>query len=126
VAIVNKTAAVLEIDLDMSCGKAHQFKVEALDARGKRADRIERCGYGTGCGRRTLHLALAPKGRVHTKLGFEAKVEEEDDQCKMKPAVPLRPGTYKLRASTPLRDEDRVHAAEVHPRYAEAKITVAR
>jgi hypothetical protein len=125
-AIVNKTDAELELDLSMSCGKAHQFQVEALDARGKRADRIERCGYGVGCGRRTLHLVLAPRGRVHTALAFEAKVDEEDEQCHMKPPQPIRPGTYKLRASTPLRDEDKVHPAEMHPRYGEAKITVAR
>ncbi len=117
---------MLELDLNISCGKDHQFQVEALDAAGKRADRIERCGYGTGCGRRTLHVALAPKGRVHTKLVFVAKVDEEDAQCNWKPSVPLRLATYKLRVSTPLRDEDKVHAAEVHPRYAEAKITVAR
>jgi hypothetical protein len=126
-AIVNKTAELLELDLPMSCGKDHQFEVEALNAKGERADRINTsCGYGMGCGRRTLHVALAPSGRVRTKLTFSASAEKTDAHCDWKPAGPLRPGAYTLRVSTPLHDRDKQHAAEVHPRTAAVLITVAR
>jgi hypothetical protein len=126
-AIVNKTAELLELDVPMSCGKEHQFEVEALNAKRERVDRTNTsCGFGTGCGLRTLHLAIAPGGRVHTKLTFKATAEKTDAQCAWKPAGMLKPGSYTLRVSTPLYDRDKVNAGEVHPRTAEAPITVAR
>jgi hypothetical protein len=128
VAIVNRTAGPVGLDLDLGCGKKHQFEMEALPARGERAASIPaRCsGIDMGCSLRTIHMALEPGGRIHTQLAFAASVMKAGDRCDRTPTGPLQPGTYTLQVGTPLKDRDARHVGEVHPRTAQVPLVVAR
>jgi hypothetical protein len=127
VAFVNRGGSVLEVDLNVSCGKEFYFEVEAVNAKGQRADQVGgSCAVNMLCSRRTIHVPLAPGGRLHTQLAFKAIVTKPSALCEWRPAGPLRLGAYTLRVTTPLRDPDPDKKGATHARTVEAPITVAR
>lgn len=122
VVMSNVGADPLVLDLPMNCGKEVVFAA-GLYRGTERADRIEVCGTGRGCGRRTLRVRIDPGGTLSTRIGFEATVQHQKQNCELTPRKPIARGTYDLRVSTPLRDRGKCSNCVV-PREAVGKVRV--
>ena len=94
--VANESDAPLEFDLNTSC-TIGTLQSSILDAAGKRADVIEKCGYGTGCGGPRSRLKLDAKGDARLDLTVAANFRVENTGCKLGPAQPMAAGRYTLR-----------------------------
>jgi hypothetical protein len=118
----NRAADLLPVDLDVSCGEA-AFETE-LYAGKKRADFSADCGFGRGCGRRTVRVMLAPHGVARVHVPVSATFEALDAECMPAGRKPIRPGAYKLIVNTPFQDRVAGTVNQVRTRTVEGRLLV--
>lgn len=98
--IENTTDTPLEFDLKLNCA-IQGMHVTVLDAAGERADRISKCGYGSGCGGPPARLTLDAKGDARIPIDVGAVFVVENDDCDAGPEQPLKPGAYTVNVNMP-------------------------
>jgi hypothetical protein len=122
-AVVNRTKAPMQVDLEAGCGRGKGVAV--VGPGGERVDRTgPDCGLGDACRRRTVRLVLDPGGRVHDARTVTTTVQRWGALCTLAPVEPLKPGEYRIRSASPVwerRGPDRRWEA----RTAEGRLVVA-
>lgn len=122
IAFRNLTDAPLPLDVEMSCGLDGEFETEIYAGK-KRADLVDDCGIGRGCGRRVVRITLAPRGtaRIHAPVSATAEVTKKCVPTGRR--RPLAAGKYRLIVNTPL--DDRVPGTnQVKRRQVTGELTV--
>ena len=100
VVVVNATSKPLEFDLRLSC-VVEVMRVTIRDQKGDRADIIQKCGYGSGCGGPAARLTLEPGGDARVAIDVKAVFQVEADGCKLGPEQPMKPGRYSVHVEMP-------------------------
>lgn len=110
VTLKNATEGWLVVDFDVTCGAEGAFPAKALDAAGKRVDRVDLgCAELPICTSSVARVALEAGGVARKTLRFDTHVSKVAKNCKVTSAGTLRPGTYTLEISTPLERPDPEH-----------------
>jgi hypothetical protein len=125
ITLKNATEGWLVLDLGVSCGAEMAFSTTALDASGKRADRLDLgCDRQPWCRSAVARIALEAGGVARKTVRFDTHVSRVEKSCKVTPAGTLRPGTYTLEVDTPLFDRDPHDADRWRSRVTRAPLVV--
>lgn len=112
--LFNTTNHALELDLNLACSIA-RMRVSIRDSAGRRADVIETCGHGSGCGGPSARITLDPHGDARIRVPVRATFRVEDNRCELGPEQPMKPGRYTLEVDMPFGPPAATATLEIGP-----------